>query len=157
MKDLRVVMESLGHTDVETYVQSGNVVFREGGPATPEALRAAVKDAFDVDVPVLLRSAAELRKILQASPFAATAPDLKQVHATFLEAAPDGDGGAVSPRAGHDEFRLIGREVHLFTPGGYGNTVYVNPFWEKRFGVAATTRNWRSVTALLGLAEAREG
>jgi uncharacterized protein (DUF1697 family) len=156
MKDLRAIIESLGHTDVETYLQSGNVVFRDGGNATPEGLRAAIKKALDVDVPVLLRSAKDLRKILRDSPFAATAPDPKQVHATFLETAPTSGGGEVSPRAGKDEFRLIGREVHLFTPGGYGNTVYVNPFWEKRFGTVATTRNWRSVTTLLELAEARE-
>ncbi len=156
MKDLRSIVESLGHTDVETYLQSGNVVFREGAPATPEGLREAVRKALDVDVPVLLRSAKDLREVLQDSPFAADELDPTQVHATFLETAPGGDGGAPSPRAGRDEFRLIGREVHLFTPGGYGNTVYVNPFWEKRFATVATTRNWRSVTALLAMAEQRE-
>jgi uncharacterized protein (DUF1697 family) len=159
MKDLKAIAESLGHTDAETYLQSGNVVFStatRNASDVVEGLRAGLKTRLDVDVPVLLRSAKDLQKILQDSPFTSDEPDPKKVHATFLETAPTGDGGEPSPRAGRDEFRLIGREIHLHTPDGYGNSVYMNPFWEKRFGVAATTRNWRSVTALLAMAESRE-
>ena len=66
MAELRAAVESLGHTDVETYLQSGNVVFtpagapaaRTSGRGSPRRWRAAV----GMDVPVLIRTAAELRR-----------------------------------------------------------------------------------------------
>jgi uncharacterized protein (DUF1697 family) len=46
---------------------------------------------------------------------------------------------------------LVGREVYLYCPGGYGNTRFSNTFFEKKLGIAATTRNWRTVNVLANM------
>jgi uncharacterized protein (DUF1697 family) len=57
-------------------------------------------------------------------------------------------------RSPPDEFRVAGREVYLRCPNGYGRSKLTNAFFEKQLGVAATTRNWRTVTKLAELANA---
>ena len=54
------------------------------------------------------------------------------------------DGASFLP----DEFRLLGREVYLHCPNGYGKTKINNAFFERTLGVSATTRNWKTVTTL---------
>jgi uncharacterized protein (DUF1697 family) len=152
MADLRKLVEDLGGEDVETYVQSGNVVFRSGKkPAELErAIRQAIEAGFGLDVTVVVRTASQLAKVIRASPFGTA----EGQHITFL---------AEKPRARRvheleqrsfdpDEFRVIGREVYLHLPHGYGGSKLSNAFFEKELAVRATTRNWRTVTALAELA-----
>lgn len=165
MKALQQVFVDLGYEDAATYIQSGNVVFT--GPAGPAggqaaALRAAVargieeRIAADLGVPtsVLLRSGPELDKVVAANPFLAGGAEAAHLHVTFLAAAPDtAKTKAVDPDGyPPDRFEIIGREVYLHCPDGYGRSKLTNAFWERRLGVAATTRNWRSVTTMRDLA-----
>ncbi len=100
----------------------------------------------------MIRTKAELAKVIAANPFAGV--DLAKVHVTFLANKPE--AALVRALADHesppDEFRVAGREVYLHCPGGYGNTKLNNSFWERRLKVGATTRNWNTVTKLLELA-----
>ena len=71
MADLRAAVESLGHTDVETYLQSGNVVFTPKGRATPGSApgsRRRCAEAVGMDVAVLTRTGAQMAKIVAANP-----------------------------------------------------------------------------------------
>jgi uncharacterized protein (DUF1697 family) len=153
MTDLKELFEGLGHEEVTTYIQSGNVVFRSrSGGATKLTgdIQEALEDELKLDVTVLLRSPDDLAKVTEAKPFNGA----ENVHVTFLDDEPDGskvaavDHDAYSP----DEFEVIGREVYLRCPNGYGRSKLINSFWEKKLGVAATTRNWRTVEKLLGMA-----
>jgi uncharacterized protein (DUF1697 family) len=74
---------------------------------------------------------------------------------TFLAVDGDPARAAAIEAVGYepDEFRLMGREVYLHCPEGYGRTKLNNAFWERRLRVAATTRNWNTVTTLLQLAD----
>lgn len=149
MPDLRRIVTDLGGSDVETYLQSGNVVFR-GPKRIGDQLEQALLDQLGVRSQVLLRSHAELQAVVEASPYAAGG---KVVSVTFLDAKPaktkvdEIDADAY----GDDEFTVIGREVYLHTPGGYGRSKLGNSFWEKKLGVKATTRNWNTVEALTEL------
>jgi uncharacterized protein (DUF1697 family) len=61
----------------------------------------------------------------------------------------------LDPKAAeHDEFRVVGKEVHLYCPQGYGRSKLTNAYFEKQLGVAATTRNWKTVTSLAELSAA---
>lgn len=144
----RVVGE-LGGTDVRTYLQSGNVVFSASGQVA-SSLSAALSKAAGFDVPVLLRSAADLRAVVDGQ----VLPGPESAwHVTFLSAAPT---GSMDPSAyGDDTFAVVGREVYLRTPGGYGRTKLTNALFERKLGVVATTRNWRTVCALAEMAEGR--
>ena len=87
MKELVPALEELGLEDVVTYIQSGNVVFR--GPAGKAKLVAqlerAIEQRFGLDVTVMLRTPAELEKLIAANPFGG---DEAKLHVAFLDRKP---------------------------------------------------------------------
>jgi uncharacterized protein (DUF1697 family) len=157
MQDLRALFASAGLTDVATYVQSGNVAF--SGPKTDTAklartIEQKISSDMGIDVTVLIRSAAELLQIQERNPLIERSDDPTKLHVTFLETEPDPDLVGKLPSGtkaadGADELRVVGREVYLFCPGGYGNSKLNNTFIEKRLDTRATTRNWRTVAKLV--------
>ncbi len=164
MAELRALSESLGFADVQTYVQSGNLVLTGTGPASSVArtLEAGIADAFGLEVPVVVRSTRQLSKVLGANPYLADGVDPKTLHVTFLAAAPAADRARALTKTGvdsesdgsfgDDRFTLLGTEVFLHCPGGYGSTKLNNAFFERRAAQVATTRNWRTVTTLAAMA-----
>lgn len=157
MADLRRLVTDLGHVDVQTYLQSGNVVFTsaETDPGKLAwGIERAIADELGLAVPVLVRSGADLAAVAAASPYAGRQDDPKRLLVTFLSAAPAAAKvAALAVPAGENiEYTVTGREVHLHYPdGGYGRTKFTNAYLEKKLGVVATTRNWKSVLALRDL------
>jgi uncharacterized protein (DUF1697 family) len=95
-----------------------------------------------------------LRQILHASPFPREGPDATGIHVTFLPGILLADLVQIPTKGadGFDRYVIIGSEVHLFCPEGYGRTKFTTTFFEKNLGVAATTRNWKTVNALTEMA-----
>jgi uncharacterized protein (DUF1697 family) len=155
MPELRTLFSALGADDVETYVQSGNVVFKSADE--PGKLIASIEKRIRRDlglnVTVLVRTGAELAKVVNANPFA-PARQPAALHVTFLAEKPARFRAVTldPSRSEPDEFRLLGREVYLHCPNGYGRSKLTNAYFEKQLGVAATTRNWKTVTKLAQLA-----
>ena len=153
MADLVRLFAGLGHADVRTYLQSGNVVFSTAG-ADPKNLappiEKAILDELGLTVTVLLRTGPDLTKVLAANPYLNRQDDPTKLHVTFLAEAPEPDlASAVRVPDGESaEFTLAGREVYLHCPDGYGRTKLNNAFFERKLAVPATTRNWRTVVAL---------
>jgi uncharacterized protein (DUF1697 family) len=141
MSGLRAAVESLGHTDVETYLQSGNVVFTPKGRPDGDAVRAAIKDTAGLDTNVLIRTGKEMQAIVGANPYPVDDPT--KVVVTFLASAADAkavralDVESFAP----EELTVHGTEVYLHLPGGQGRSKLA----------AATTRNWRTVEALAAM------
>ena len=156
MADLRTLFGALGFEDVSTYVQSGNVVFRGRGAAADvtAAIEDRIRSELGLDVTVLVRTGAQLAKLVDANPFAGRDVDPATLHVTFLAEKPASARvrGLDPARSEPDEFRVAGREVYLRCPNGYGRSKLTNAYFEKGLGVAATTRNWRTVTKLVELA-----
>ncbi len=154
MADLRAIVGSLGFDDVATYLQSGNVVFSTTGAAraAAKAIEAAINASAGLEVPVVARRARDLAAVLGSNPYREFEAEPTTVHVTFLDTEPDADGLlALERRAddfGGDRFEAIGTEVFLYCPKGYGETKLTNAFLERQLGTTATTRNWRTVTAL---------
>ena len=158
MKELAPALAGLGLEDVVTYIQSGNVVFRApaGGRAKlVSQVEQAIETAFGLDVTVVLRTPAELAKIVAASPF--DEPEGKNLHVAFLDRRPAKAALAkLDPdRSPPDEFAVVGTEVYLRFPNGSGRTKLGADYFERTLGVRATARNWRTVTKLLELAATR--
>ena len=160
MPELQALFVGLGHGDVTTYIQSGNVVFTSSATSTSalvSAIEKRIAREFDVDVVALVRTKAELGKVIAGNPFVRARADLAKLHVTFLAKKPGAalvralDGLSADP----DEFRVLGREVYLHCPAGYGTTKLNNAFWERRLKTAATTRNWNTITKLFELAAAK--
>jgi uncharacterized protein (DUF1697 family) len=158
MADLRALVSSLGFDDVGTYLQSGNVVFTGSGSATAvaRAIEDRIASGLGLEVPVIVRSKRQLEAIVRSPPFADLDVDPKTRHVTFLAAVAPPPAvqelEALADRFGTDQFVVTGREVFLYCPGGYGQTKLHNTYLERRLGVTATTRNWRTVTALAEMA-----
>ena len=158
MDELRTLFTGLGYTDTQTYLQSGNVIFGAPDDAVPADLASAVEKTIQAElgltVGALVRSDAELAKILTANPYREEQDDSTKLHVTFLVDAPEADlASALQIPAGETGvLTVIGSEVYLHCPDGYGRTKLNNAFLERKLGTAATTRNWRTVVALHDLA-----
>ena len=154
MKDLRAALEAHGFVNVRTYIQSGNVVFEAPRGRHGAAISKVVEARFGhIDVPVMMRRGAELTRVEAVHPFALRGEDITKVHVTFLDSKPT--AAALERLADFDtrgdELEVIGKEVYLFCPNGYGRTKLTNKLFERRLGVAATTRNFKTVRALAGM------
>jgi uncharacterized protein (DUF1697 family) len=155
MADLRAIVEGLGAEQVNTYVQSGNVVLRSALAAgrLAAAIEEGIRKDLGLDVPVIVRTAPQLRALVKGNPFAGPKVDVKTLHVTFLASKPaakrvaDLRGESFEP----DALELVRGDVCLSCPNGYGRTKLGNTFLERRLGVPATTRNWRTVTMLADL------
>lgn len=147
MTELRRVFVDLGHKEVRTYIQSGNVVFDAAGSAARVVaeLERRIAGELALDTTILLRSAKDLARVVEKNPFLRRGADPGALHVTFLAAAPGAEP---------DELQLVDREIYIHCPNGYGRTKLNNSFIERRVGVAATTRNWRTVEKLLAMATA---
>lgn len=153
MADLRALLAALGYDDVRTHLQSGNALFTATGTtaATLERdIAAALRADAALDVKVMVRSAAELAKVVANNPYAGGDP--KGLHVVFLAAQPDAaKAKAIDPaRYAPDEFALGDRCVYVRLVSGVQGQRF--PDWEKSVGVAGTMRTWRTVTRLDELA-----
>ena len=154
MPALRDVFVALGYEDVVTYIQSGNVVFRTRSPRAGlgTAIEASIAREFGQSVTAVMRSAKELAHVVATNPFLRRRGiDRSHLHVTFLANTPARAAvSALSVPSGSDELIVAGKDVYVYTPGGYGRTKLNNAFVERRLGVA-TTRNWNTVTKLCEL------
>ena len=151
MPELRAIVEGLGHTDVETYLQSGNVVFRPKRKAPKDlggSLATAIADATGHEVPVVVRTAAELRKVVAANPYQVDDPT--KVVVAFLAEALDLGGLALGDLSAYlpDELTIVGREIYVSVPNGQGRSKLMEALTKNRMPTTVTVRNWRTVTAL---------
>ncbi len=156
MAELRALLAAEGFAEPRTHLQSGNAVV--GTELEPEAaarvMEAALAAHCGFPVGVVVRTAAELAAVAATDPFGGAADDPAKRLVAFFAAAPD-----VSPLAGADpapeRFALVGRELHLWCPGGVGRSPMLASRPVARLLDTATARNWRTVTALAELAAAR--
>lgn len=152
MADLRVLYERLGMTEVRTYLQSGNVAFASRQPRgrLSALLQDGILEEFGHEVPVVIRTPSELVRVLARNPIPESAREPRAMLVTFLHSAQGRKALAAlaNPGGGPDRFERRGKEIYLYCPSGYGQTKLSNSFFEKQLGVAATTRNWRTVAAL---------
>ena len=158
MPKLRSLFEDLGHEDLATYLQSGNVVFRSRSSAQGQiitGIERGISDTFSLNVSVLLRSRIEMEHVAAANPFNTEGAEGKSLHVMFLAGAPA--AGAVTrldpARSPPDEFEVSGREVYLRYPNGSGRSKLTIDYFERTLGTSATARNWNTLTNVLKLME----
>ena len=114
MRDLVAVCDDLGYDDVQTYLRSGNVVFRASRGSAGRiagALEAAIAERFGFDVTTLIRTPGELERIVAGNPFVERGAQIDRLHVTFLQEKPTKAAvEAIDPDEGRgDEFEVVGR------------------------------------------------
>lgn len=154
MKDLAGMFEKAGCEKVETYIQSGNVVFR-ANPALagriPLTVQKSIAKFFKLEIPVIVRSAGEMGRIARRNPFLKRGGGLEWLHVAFLSKTPTPAAlASLDPRRSvPDEFHPAGSEIFLYCPKGLGRTKLTNAFFDSKLGCVSTMRNWKTVLKLL--------
>lgn len=167
MADLRRVVASLGHTDVATYIQSGNVVFattETDTGALAAALEQAIADGCGVRPRVVVLSRDEFAQVVADNPYSDEI-DPKCLHAAFRSERMGPDeiaaAGAAQQRAAEkgsrDEARVVGRTLFLRTPDGLGRSELAAQLGRTGGpldpGGSGTMRNWATVRKLLTMCD----
>ncbi|MEW1602380.1 DUF1697 domain-containing protein [Streptomyces sp. NPDC093808] len=156
MAELRGLLESLGHEDVRTYLQSGQAAFT-ADHGDEESLAAELSGAlarrFGFDVDVIVRDHAYLKGVVEACPFPAGELEPKQLHVTYFSAPVTDERFAEIDRQAYlpEEFRLGDRALYLYVPDGLGRSGLAGHLSKPRLskGVVATSRNWNTVRRLV--------
>jgi uncharacterized protein (DUF1697 family) len=157
MKDLVAMFVAAGCEDVTSYIQSGNVVYRAPAKVAarvPAIVGAAITKRFGFTVPIVLRTADELRDVVANNPFLAAGIEPSQVHMMFLADRPAAAKVAIlaADRSPGDAFTVRGRDVYLHLPNGVARTKLTNDWFDRALATTSTVRNWNTVLRLLALA-----
>jgi len=157
MGDLRDVLTGEGYGDVRTYVQSGNLVLssRLSPHRLERELERHVLSGFGIDTRVVVRTRDELAAVFALNPLGDVADDPKRYQVSFLSAEPAAE--AIRTIAAVDvapeRFAHHGREIYAWHPEGIHASALAKLISDRRLGVTATARNWKTVTMLLAMAD----
>jgi uncharacterized protein (DUF1697 family) len=157
MPDLREALSNAGFDDVRTYLQSGNVVL-SSATKTEHVSRMCerlIEQRFHLEVPVVVRTRAQLAKIVERNPLQDVVTDPKRYQVTFLDTRPTRDViRRVEEAAAPDERVVaIGREIYAWHPHTIARSRLSTLLAGKELGITATARNWTTVTSLLSLTQ----
>lgn len=151
MATLRQLLHNNGLKDVQTYIQSGNLVFKAdlNKPVLADLIGETIKTYFGFEVPTLVLTAKDLSEILEQNPF--KDKDISKLHLTFLNSTPDMQLVEMLPQSPNprEEFLFAKSAIYVYCPDGYGRTKINNNFFESKLKVTATTRNWKTCLKLL--------
>jgi uncharacterized protein (DUF1697 family) len=159
MKDLAEIFVAAGCGAVRTYIRSGNVIF-SAAPALsarlPSLISAKIAKRFGCKIPVVLRTAEQLAKIIRSNPFLKAGVAEEQLHVLFLADIPASRSvEALDPdRSPPDTFQVCGQQVYLRLPQGVARTKLTNQYFDSKLATTSTGRNWRTVKQLFELMKA---
>jgi uncharacterized protein (DUF1697 family) len=155
MAELRRVLEQAGHEDVRTHLQSGNVLL--SGSLSPRKLEAQLErqlaQGLGMEVGVLVRSRAELAKVVAHDPLGKVATNASRYMVSFLSQKLPAKVARELESAELEPARLVvhGREIYAWYPDGVQRSPAAKLLDDRKLGVVSTARNWNTVTKLLEL------
>ena len=156
MVQLRELLSNSGLLNVKTYIQSGNVIFQSINDDSKElekTIQNSILDHFGFEVPVLVRTRAELFTVFNNCPFSdekksesyfvmlSDVPDEMLVNETSQKTYPD------------DDYVILNDCIYLFCAKGYGRAKFNLSYFEKKLNIHATARNYKTMVKLLALSE----
>lgn len=154
MDALKSIFETLKCTNVQTYIQSGNVVFnsKEDAKKLASKIKKEIEIKFGFIVPTIVLTIEELKSIASNNPF--------QNKEEFLQISIFGEvpietkeDKFLSKKSPNEDFKISENAFYLYCPDGYGKTKLSNTLIESTLKVTATTRNWKTITTLIKMAE----
>ena len=158
MAELRELFTGAGFGDVQTYVQSGNVVLSSDASEAELDARAEqlIAERFGFEVPVVSRTRDELAAVVERNPLADIADDPKRYQVSFLSGELEDAqlGELTAAAAGGERLVAVERELYAWHPGGVGRSKLAAKLAGTGLRVKATARNWATVSKLLGMADA---
>jgi uncharacterized protein (DUF1697 family) len=157
MATLKKALTDQGLAPVRTYLQSGNVVLSSelSESRLADAVKSVVRERFEIDVDVLVRSRKELAAVVANNPLTAIATDPKRYQVSFLARKLDRASLQRLRSLADESERLeaVGRELYAWHPKGVARSKLWAALAARTLGVPATARNWSTVESLLALAD----
>lgn len=157
MAELRPFWENLGFSEVKTYIQSGNIIFKSASKPDVSVLEKAIEAKFQTkNVSVILKTPSELDSIIHQNPFLSL-PDFdpKKMYISYFQEIPDisNQNDFEQLQFGEDQFRIINNVMYIYFGISAGKSKLTNKVIEGKLGVAATTRNWNTTNKLRALTQ----
>lgn len=152
MVDLREALAKEGYEDIQTYIQSGNVVFsstKDDVPLIEHSISTLIKNSFSHDVPVMVRTAQEFQELVDRNPFIQDS-EIEQLHVAFLQSPPQPErvAGLETLQSHGDSLHIHSKDIFIRCKGAYRDSKIANPSIERKLKQEATTRNWKTVLKL---------
>lgn len=156
MDQLRASLAKLGYSDIQTYIQSGNVLFVSdcaNQTQLQDEIHQNILDTFGFEVPVLVRSQTEWEGTFQNNPFIDRQEEIEKCYVTLLSQEPTEENfeALKDHHKGPEEFIKVGLNLYLLYPNGAGKSKLDHNTIERKLKVPATTRNWKTTTKLMQL------
>ena len=155
MAELRAVLADAGYSGVATVLQSGNVIVSTESDHRDEvagAMQRLLSDEFDVNVPCVVRTANQVRQVLERNPLQEVVCDPSRYLVNFLSEEPDPEVAAALLEEDHspEAIAIEAAEAYVWTPDGVKAMTLSYAYLEKRLGVVATARNWNTLEKIVG-------
>ncbi|MGC1204196.1 MAG: DUF1697 domain-containing protein [Flavobacteriaceae bacterium] len=159
MAELRELLSKSGFQNVQTYIQSGNVIFKslENNIQKLELdMHNTIKNHFGFEVPVIIKTPNELLQVFDACPFS----EEKKVNSyfTLLYATPDTSliNEVSKITYPNEEFIITNNCIYFYCSTGYGHAKYNNKFFERKLKTTATARNYKTMVKLIAMSTAEK-
>ena len=152
MAELRILLSENGYENVNTYIQSGNILLKSNKSieSINNHIKLLITQQFNYNIPVITLTEEEIKKCFFGNLYLKTEEEIKNLHVTFLKDRPDNNliKNIELNSSLNDSYTIKGKAIYLHTPDGYRNTKFSNTVFEKRLNTQATTRNWKTTTKL---------
>jgi len=158
MDALRALYEYLKFTGCQTFIQSGNVIFKtkeRNLAKLTSQIQTAIERSFGFRPDVILRTSDELRDVIARNPFGKRRGiEPGKLVVTFLASAPAPEtrDNLLKLKTDPEELHIDGSELYIYFPNGMGRSK-LWPLVERTLKVSCTARNWNSVTKMLAIAD----
>lgn len=154
MADLKTLFTSLGYTEVVTYIQSGNIIFKSHEKDIDEittVLKKTIVDTYGFELPVFVLTRKMLTQVYEN--YALSPEYIESSYFTLLHTIPSTEHKALvnNLELPNEHFVATQNCVYLYPEKGYGKAKATNTFFEKKLNVVATTRNYKTIVKLLEL------
>ena len=152
MAELRELLYDLKFINVQTYIQSGNIILDSdlGKSVICNKIKEGIQNKFGYDVPVIARTIAEWKKAISNYPFPIDNPKIvafvflnKKVYETPIEVK----------NINNDEYLIDNDMIYIYCQTGFAKTKLSSNLFERKLNVTATTRNYNTTLKLLELAK----
>ena len=154
MVELRELLAKMGLSNVQTYIQSGNVIFQSSESNKAKLalqIHNAIKAHFGFEVPVLVLKPKELKAIFDACPV----PEDQKTNSYFMMLYEVPDKILVEEVSNlsysNETFHIKDTCIYFYSAIGYGKSKFSNNFFERKLKFTATARNYKTMAKLLSL------
>lgn len=155
MDRLKEVLNKLNLVRLQTYIQSGNLVFSSlmSKEIIVTSIQNTIKEHFQYDIPVLIYTKEEMQMILDSNPYKTL--DSKQMYYTFLQTTPllSEINFDKLKKNTDEQVEITEKVIYIHCPTGYGKTKLTNVYFEKLTHTICTTRNRNTCEKLIAFSE----